>query len=157
MSRAGRGAAALAAVLLVSFALFLPLCAVAHRCGCTWPWAGAEARCNVHAPAGPHCPWCEHPALGVAAAIGICGGQALVFRRLRRRGWSEAAAGLGAAASFVVVAPLVTALAWAPTDYPHLFLRDARARLGLPAGPVRCLAGGRRGATGCCAPATPSD
>ena len=127
-----RGFLALAGVLLASAVLLLPLCAVAHRCGCTWPWAGAEAHCNVHRASGPRCPWCVHPALGAAAAIGICGGQALVFVRLRRRRWSVPAAALVAAASFLVIGPLVTALLWLPTDYPHLFVAHARGRLGLP-------------------------
>jgi hypothetical protein len=132
-------AAALTGVLSLSAVLLLPLCAMAHRCGCSWPWAGAEARCNVHAMSGPHCPWCEHPALGGAAAAGIGAAQAAVFLGLRRRGRSLATAALVSAGSLAVAGPLVTALLWLPTDYPHLFVADARARLGLPAGPVACL------------------
>jgi hypothetical protein len=30
------------------------------------------------------------------------------------------------------------ALLWLPTDHPHFILRDARSRLGLPAGPISC-------------------
>jgi len=41
-----------------------PLCATLFRCGCTWPWAGAAAACNVHTAvhAGTRnakCPWCD--------------------------------------------------------------------------------------------------
>jgi hypothetical protein len=134
-----RSLAALAAVLVVSVLAYMPFCALVHRCGCSWPWAGADAACNVHHASGPHCPWCEHQALGAAAGLGILGGQSLLFHRLRRRGFSVAASALGAAASFVVIAPLAAALLWIPTDYPHLFRHDARTRLGLPAGPVHCV------------------
>lgn len=130
----------MAAVLLASAIAYMPFCDLAHRCGCTWPFAGADARCNVHAASGPHCPWCEHWALGAASALAIGGGQVLVFRRLRRRSFSVMASALLAAASFVVIAPVATTLLWIPTDYPHLFQRDAREGLGLPAGPLPCHA-----------------
>jgi hypothetical protein len=135
----GASVAALAAVLLTSAVLYMPLCALAHRCGCTWAWAGADVHCNVHAASGPHCPWCQHWALGGVVAVLIGGGQVAVFRGLRRRAWSPSASGLLAAASFAVIAPASAALAWIPTDYPHLFQPDVRQRLGIPAGPVRCV------------------
>jgi hypothetical protein len=135
--------APLGAVLLASILAYMPFCALAHRCGCSWPWAGADAHCNVRAASGPHCPWCEHQALGAAAGLGILGGQSLVFARLRRRGLSAGASALGAAASFAVIAPVTAALLWIPTDYPHLFGADARERLRLPAGPVHCHAPAR--------------
>lgn len=34
-------------------------CGLLFRCGCTWPWAGGAADCNVHNPSGPKCPWCN--------------------------------------------------------------------------------------------------
>jgi hypothetical protein len=129
-----------ASVLLASAIAYMPFCAVVHRCGCSWPFAGADARCNVHAASGPHCPWCEHWALGASAALAIGGGQVLVFRRLRRQSFSVTASALGAAASFVVIAPIAATLLWIPTDYPHLFQLDARRGLSLPAGPVHCHA-----------------
>ena len=132
-------AATFAGVLLLTGVLLLPLCQLAHRCGCTWPWAGAEAHCNVQRPSGPHCPWCEHPALGGAASLGIAAAQAAAFRASRRRGHTLARAALASAASLCVAGPLVSLLLWLPTDYPHLFGTDARARLGLPAGPVSCV------------------
>jgi len=148
---------ALAVVLLASAIAYMPFCAVAHRCGCSWPWAGADARCNVHAASGPHCPWCQHWALGAAAALAIGSGQAVVFHRLRRRGWRAPASMLGAAASFVLIAPIAATVLWIPTDYPHLFQLDARKSLGLPAGPVRCLVAPGRAAASCCRPGPASD
>jgi len=130
-------AACLGALLLVSALAYMPFCALAHRCGCSWPWRGS-AVCNVHVAAGPHCPWCEHRSLGAAAALGIPAGQWLVFRRLRRRGLGPGAAVLGAAASFALVAPLAALLLWLPTDYPHFFVPDLRARLGVAPGPLGC-------------------
>jgi hypothetical protein len=75
----------------------------------------------------------------VAAALTL-GGQLLVFRfALRRFGLA------GAAASALVALPLVSvlggAIAWLPTDYPHFLVENARARLGLPAGPFHCYGG----------------
>jgi hypothetical protein len=139
-----RSLLALGAVLLASSLSYMPFCALAHRCGCSWAWAGGGAACNVRHASGPHCPWCEHRALGAAAGLGILGGQSLVFAWLRRRGHSRGASALGAAGSFVVIAPLAAALLWLPTDYPHLFGLDARSRLGLPSGPLHCHADGRR-------------
>ena len=54
--------------------------------------------------------------------------------------------GLLASASAALVAlPLLSvgggALAWLTTDYPHFLVHDARARLGLPAGPLHCYGG----------------
>lgn len=135
---------ALGAVLLASVLAYMPFCSVAHRCGCSWAWAGADAACNARHAAGPHCPWCEHRALGAIAGLAILGGECWVFQRLRQRGCSPIRAGLGAAASFTVIAPVTATLLWLPTDYPHLFLRDARTRFGLPAGPVHCDAPAKR-------------
>lgn len=38
-----------------------PMCGVVFQCGCTWNWAGGWAKCNVHNPTGPRCPWCVAP------------------------------------------------------------------------------------------------
>lgn len=43
-------------------ALFLPLCDLAFRCGCTWFFAGGSDRCNIHKESPPHCPLCVSPA-----------------------------------------------------------------------------------------------
>jgi hypothetical protein len=96
--------------------------------------------CNAQAATGPHCPWCEHPVLGGTAAALIVGGQLLVFGLVLRR-----ASVPGAAAAALVALPFLSvaagALAWLPTDYPHFLVHDARARLGLPAGPLHCFGG----------------
>ena len=41
--------------------LFLPLCALAFDCGCTWAFLGGATHCNMHAPQPPHCPLCVGP------------------------------------------------------------------------------------------------
>jgi hypothetical protein len=115
-----------------------PLCHVLHRCGCVALWAGGAAACNVHAATGPHCPWCEHPALGALAMVGILGTQAMALRVLVRRGASLPAAVTGALASLLPALLLTGGALWLVTDYPHFLALDARARLGVPAGPVPC-------------------
>ena len=125
-------------VAALTIFLSLPFCALLHRCGCVAPWLGGEVHCNVHAPSGPHCPWCEHPILG-AAALGLTlTAQAGVFASARRRGASLSAAAVASAASLPVAIAGVALLLWLPTDYPHLLVRGARARLGIPSGPVPC-------------------
>lgn len=135
-----RKALALLAVAAVSALLLTPICGLLHRCGCRAPWSGGETYCNARSATGPHCPWCEHRALGGASAAFIIGGQLLVFGLVRRR------RGLLASATAALVAlPLLSvgggALAWLATDYPHFLVHDARARLGLPAGPLHCYGG----------------
>ncbi|KNC49947.1 uncharacterized protein AMSG_06255 [Thecamonas trahens ATCC 50062] len=38
-----------------------PSCGVMFQCGCTFNWAGGWAKCNVHDPSTPSCPWCIAP------------------------------------------------------------------------------------------------
>jgi len=37
----------------------IDVCNLSYQCGCTHLWAGADAHCNIHNPAGKHCPWCS--------------------------------------------------------------------------------------------------
>jgi hypothetical protein len=138
------------ALALITGLLLLPICDALHLCGCRAPWSGADAHCNVHQLAGPRCPWCEHPALGVVAMLAVFGGQWVILRALRRRGagWSSAAA--GSLAALVPLAVMAGALCWLPTDYPHFLARDARQRLGLPDGPISCVARAARPAVAAC-------
>ena len=137
--RRGR-AAAFAAVLVATGVLGYPLCDWLHRCGCAVPWAGGEAACNVHLQSGPHCPWCEHRVLGASAFVALVAVQWGVFAVATRRGAGPVWAAVVATASLAAAGPLVGALAWTATDYPHFLVRDARQRLGLRAGPLRCVA-----------------
>jgi hypothetical protein len=126
-------------VAAVSALLLTPICGALHRCGCRASWAGGKDYCNARAPSGPHCPWCEHPALGAVASAVVFGGQLLVFGAVSSR-----ASLLGAAAAAVAALPLLSvaggAIAWLPTDYPHFLAENARSRLGLPQGPIHCYA-----------------
>ena len=128
-------------VALLTAVLLAPLCGLLHCCGCTALWSGGEARCNVHLPSGPHCPWCEHRLLGAAAAALILGGQAVVFRFMRQRS-GTALAMVVAILALAPVGVLAGAVAWLPTDYPHFLVLDARTRLGLPKGPIPTAARG---------------
>src|SRR5262245_38010425 len=146
-------AIALLATLALTSLLLLPLCDALHRCGCRGAFRGGRTHCNVHQTAGPRCPWCAHPALGTAAVPLTLGGQALVYRAARRRRLGAASAAAAAAASLPFVILPVAAVLWLPTDYPDFVVREARSRLGLPAGPIACGSArpaapeaGRRGA-----------
>jgi hypothetical protein len=129
---------ALAAVVIATAVLFLPLCGFLHRCGCQAPGAGGATHCNVRNARGPHCPWCEHPALGGGVAAGTVGGPLAAFWGVRRRrGPLE-----GALAALLVLPISLAAsgtLAWLATDYPHFVVEEARSRLGIPNGPLRCV------------------
>lgn len=129
---------AVAVIGAVTAVLFLPLCGVLHRCGCQAPWSGGDAHCNVHRPQGAHCPWCEHRVLGGAALVLVPGSQLLVYRVARRRQSPTLACGV-AILSLPFVSVGLAAFLWLPTDYPHFLAREARARLGLPAGPIPCV------------------
>jgi len=139
------------AVAAVTAVLLTPICGLLHRCGCRTLWAGGESDCNVHLPQGPHCPWCEHRALGATAGALVLGGQAGVYALAKRR----RGALVGAVAAIVVL-PIASvaggALAWLPTDYPHFLVRNARGRLGLPKGPIACLARTTSAASAACCP-----
>lgn len=132
----------------------LPLCGVLHRCGCKAPWAGGKSRCNVHNSQGPHCPWCEYTALGGLATAGTIGGQGVTFLLVRRRGGSTGRSALAALGILPVSLVVSGAAAWLATDYPHFLLEDARARLGVPAGPLHCVV--RPPNTSCCSQGSPA-
>ena len=55
--------------LAVTGIFFVDWCAVVFQCGCRSLWSGIATYCNIHATAGPHCPWCEHPLAGDAVAF----------------------------------------------------------------------------------------
>lgn len=137
MSSAKAAIGAFVLVAVVTGTALYPLCAVLHRCGCVAPWNGGVALCNVHQP-GPHCPWCEYPALGAIALLVILAVQGLVFWRLWKPRRSLVT---GLAAAVLALGPALLAsggLLWLLTDYPHFLARDARGRLGVPPGPLQC-------------------
>jgi hypothetical protein len=59
MRRWWRAGLALAATAV----LYLPLCGLVFRCGCTFPLLGGAAHCDVHQPGPPDCPLCAGPPL----------------------------------------------------------------------------------------------
>ena len=44
---------------LWAWAWQLPACGLLFRCGCSFPWSGGVAGCNIHNLSGPKCPWCN--------------------------------------------------------------------------------------------------
>jgi hypothetical protein len=80
----------LAITAAVTWIVAMPVCDWLHDCGCTWPWAGGESRCNMHNPQPPHCPVCKgdrkaQAALAAVVGVPAFGIAALVQARLRRR------------------------------------------------------------------------
>jgi hypothetical protein len=132
------GGSALALFGLAAAAHY-PFCGLAFRCGCVATGMGAAAHCNVHASTGPHCPWCELPWLGTFGLVLTLVAQGLVYRAVFRRSASAATAAFAAALAFPLAALLAALLTWLATDYPHFFVEGARASLGAPAGPLRCV------------------
>lgn len=116
----------------------MPACDMLHRCGCRPFWSGGGEACDVHGSRGPHCPWCEHWPLGGLALLGVGAGQLLVFRARLRAGAAPAAAAAASVAVSPALFALIGVLLWLPTDHPHFIVKGARARLGLPAGPIPC-------------------
>jgi len=72
-------ALALAATIGVSSIFFIDVCGLVFGCGCRSLWAGAAVACNIHHAAGPHCPWCAHPAAGAVAFAAIALVQGLIL------------------------------------------------------------------------------
>jgi len=70
----------LAAAAVVSASVLMPpVCNLVFKCGCSWLWTTAAAHCNIHNAAPPHCPWCNHGALGYYLPYaGFIAGQLLV-------------------------------------------------------------------------------
>ena len=144
MSALLRGAATVVPLLLVlasTATLHLPLCGALFRCGCVTPWTGGSDHCNIHAAQGPHCPWCAHTGVGTAGFALTLASPVAAYVLVRRRGASLRAATLAAVAVVPLGALLAGAATWVATDYPHFLARDARARLGLPPGPLPCGGG----------------
>ncbi len=145
MSALLRGAATVVPLLLVlasTATLHLPLCGALFRCGCVTPWTGGSDHCNIHAAQGPHCPWCAHPGVGTAGFGLTLASPVAAYLLVRRRGASLKTSTFAAAAAVPLAALLSGGATWLATDYPHFLARDARARLGLPAGPLPCSGGG---------------
>lgn len=124
---------------VVAIVFLYPLCGLAFRCGCEAMWMRAAEHCNVHRPGGPHCPWCEHVALGGMGFVLTLALQASAYVYAWRRSRSGLAAGFAALLALPLAAVLAAFLTWLPTDYPHFLANDLRPQLGLPAGPIRCV------------------
>jgi hypothetical protein len=110
--------ALIAGAWAVSLALIYNLCHLIFRCGCSWAWAGAASRCNVHNPAPPHCPWCCHGLAGFlwVPAI-ILPAEAAVILGLRKRGTLAQIA--GAAVTYLVVGAAAGLLSALLDGYPR--------------------------------------
>lgn len=77
--------------LAVTGVFFVDWCAVVFQCGCRSLWSGIATYCNIHAPVGPHCPWCEHPLAGGGIAFGaaVLAQWAFVYRYATASSWKR--------------------------------------------------------------------
>ena len=51
-----------------------PYCGYLFECGCTWPWAGLDAHCNIYDAYAEHrCPWCVSLPAGGLSMLAILG------------------------------------------------------------------------------------
>jgi hypothetical protein len=62
--------------LMVSLIIVTPLCGFLFQCGCDWPWAGLDSRCNFYKSHTEYkCPWCASIVTGVlSTGIAIAAG-----------------------------------------------------------------------------------
>jgi len=81
---------------------------------------------------------------------GTIGGQGLAFFLVRRRRGSIGLCALAAVGALPITLLASGAAAWLPTDYPHFVLENARERLGVPKGPIRCVVPGPAAGASCC-------
>ena len=62
VSRVGRRRRALLGWLLgglIGAMAIMPLCDLNFDCGCSWPWRGGMAHCDIRTAGPPDCPWCD--------------------------------------------------------------------------------------------------
>jgi hypothetical protein len=132
-------AAAALVVLAVTSVMLYPLCHQVFRCGCETMWGAAGDHCNIRAKQGEHCPWCEDLRLGALGFGLTLALQAGAFVLVRSRTASLGSATIGALVALPLAVLVAAAVCWLVTDYPHLVAKDARSRLGIPAGPIRTV------------------
>jgi len=57
--------------LIIIVIIITPLCGFLFQCGCDWPWAGLDAKCNFYKSHVEHkCPWCASMTTGVLSIGG---------------------------------------------------------------------------------------
>jgi len=101
-----------------------PYCGYLFECGCTWPWAGLDADCNIHQADAEHrCPWCVSLVAGGVSMLVLFG--ATFIAATRRSGSTSSsfmagyAKGLGRGLVAFLVAGFVAAWGAALyTGYP---------------------------------------
>lgn len=71
MRRSRRLALVAVAAAALTALTTLRICDVIFDCGCTWPFLGGAAHCNMHAPRPPHCPACRDRATGALLVLGL--------------------------------------------------------------------------------------
>ena len=110
--------------MLVFTALFVtPYCGYLFECGCTWPWAGLDADCNIHQAHAEHrCPWCVSLEAGGVSMLVLFGASMIAAVRGSGGGGGFLARygrGMGCGLVAFLIAGFITAWAAALyTGYP---------------------------------------
>lgn len=71
--------------LIITLIIITPLCGLLFQCGCDWPWAGLDSKCNFYKAHAEHkCPWCASLFSGLlSTSIAIIAGIWGATRSLR--------------------------------------------------------------------------
>ena len=57
--------------LIIIVIIITPLCGFLYQCGCEWPWAGLDAKCNFYKLHAEYkCPWCASMPTGILSIGG---------------------------------------------------------------------------------------
>ena len=118
-----------AGLTMIGFAAVFvtPYCSYLFECGCTWPWAGLDADCNIHNRQALHrCPWCISLEAGAASMIALFGASYVAAAR-GAGGAGSFAGGYGRGLMFGIGAFLIAGFlsAWAAalyTGYPSFII-----------------------------------
>ncbi len=105
-----------------------PYCGYLFECGCTWPWSGLDADCNIHQADAEHrCPWCASLVAGGVSML-VLFGATFMAAATRSRGAQSSfiagyAKGLGRGFVAFLIAGFITAWGAALyTGYPMFII-----------------------------------
>lgn len=55
--------------LIITAVIITPLCGFLFQCGCDWPWAGLDSKCNFYKTHAQYrCPWCTSLFTGLSSS-----------------------------------------------------------------------------------------
>ena len=111
--------------LIITLIIITPLCGFLFQCGCDWPWAGLDSKCNFYTAHAEHkCPWCVSMrtgmlSTGIAIFAGVCAAMAELHLLTGQQAVTKITLRtlLGIIA-FLLMASLTSGIAALRQDYP---------------------------------------